>query len=210
MRLIKTEELGRNPLLVRDVIKLDCISNVNYIRGLFGLTPKTEGVCVNLRGVARIDSILDNELGRLLDGRLEPGSVEAGFCHVWNLGRLWALEADRADPQESILFPRVEFIHEIVGGLGPRASDGSLGVLPSVVRALDTTITNLAGRQGGAPVPADIGLNAGREILVAPNDVILVTKTHASGLLAEGRRTGDCDPTLHTYYTRLFFIASFS
>jgi hypothetical protein len=73
-----------------------------------------------------------------------------------------------------------------------------------VVRALDTTITNLAGRQGGAPVPADIGLDARDEVLITPNDVILVTKTHASGLLAEGRRTGDCDPTLHTYYTRLF------
>jgi hypothetical protein len=66
-----------------------------------------------------------------------------------------------------------------------------------VVRALDTTITNLAGRQGGAPVLADIGLNAGRETLVTPNDIILVFETHATGLLTEGRRTGDGDPTFH-------------
>ena len=149
------------------------------------------------RGVARIDAILDNELGRLLDGRLEPRGIEARVSHVGNLWRLWTLKSDRADPHEAVLFPGVEFIHEIVSRPGPRASHGSLGVFPAVVRALDASVTNPAGRQGGATVLADIGLNARDEVLVAPNDVIFVFETHAAGLLTEGGRTGHGDPTFH-------------
>ena len=86
-------------------------------------------------------------------------------------------------------------------GLGHRG----LGILPAVVRALDAAVTDFAGRQGGSSVSTDIGLDAGREILVPPDDIILVPQTDASGMLAEGCRTGHSDPALHTYYTRLFF-----
>jgi hypothetical protein len=67
-----------------------------------------------------------------------------------------------------------------------------------MVRALDVTIPNLAVRQGCSTVPTHIGLNAGRKILITPNDVILIPKTHATGLLTESCRTGHRDPTLHT------------
>ena len=198
LRRIDSKELGRKPLLVRDVVKLDGISDVNYIRRPLRVAAEAKRVRVDPRGVARVDAVLDDELGGLLDGRLEPGGVEAGLGYVGNLWRLWTHVTDWPDPQESILFPCVEFIHEILGSIGPGLSHRRLCVLPAVVRALDAAVPNLAGRQGRSAVPADIGLNARREVLVPPNDIILVAETDASGLLAESRRTGHCDPALHT------------
>ena len=108
---VKTKEPGRNSILVRDIIKLYGISFVNYIRWPLRGAPKSERVGVDPRSMARVYAVLDDQLGRLLDGRLKPGSIEPKISHVWNIRRLRTLKANWTDPQKSILFPRVEFIN---------------------------------------------------------------------------------------------------
>ena len=44
---IETKELGRKSILVRDIIELDGISDVNYIRGSLRVAAETKGVRVD-------------------------------------------------------------------------------------------------------------------------------------------------------------------
>jgi hypothetical protein len=65
--------------------------------------------------VTRVDSILDNHLSRLLDGRLKPHGAEPGFRHVRNLGRVWTIESFWANPQQAILIFLVKVNMEKLG-----------------------------------------------------------------------------------------------
>jgi hypothetical protein len=149
-------------------------------------------------GVTRVDSILDDELGRLLDRRLEPHGVESRLGHVGHLGWVRAVEPLGPNPQEPILVALVKVHLELIGTVCPRFAQLLLGVLPAVVRTLDVTVReHLAERQGRTTVLACIRQNLHVILVIAPHDIVLRVERDPAGLSPERRRTRQSDPALH-------------
>jgi len=150
------------------------------------------------RGMTRIDSILNNHLSRLFDGRLEPHGIEPRFGHVWNLGWVRSLQAFGANPQKTILVSLVEIDLELVSTLGPGATQLLLRVLPPVVRTLDVPVRkDFAETQGRASVATRVRNQFYVVLMVSPNNIVLIIERDPAGLCPERRRPRNCDPTLH-------------
>jgi hypothetical protein len=93
------------------------------------------------RRVTRVDAILDNHLGRLLDGCFEPHSVESRFGHVRNLWWVGSDESFGANPQEAILILLVKVnLEHICTVSNPRLAQSILSVFPAVIGTLYRTV----------------------------------------------------------------------
>jgi hypothetical protein len=149
--------------------------------------------------MTRVNTVLNNHLSGLVDGRLEPHGIEARFGHVWNLGRVRSFESFGTNPQESVLVPLIEIDLELVGTLGPRATQLFLRILPPVVRTLDVPVRkDFAKTQGRASVATRIWNQFYVVFMVPPNNIVLIIERDPARLGPERRRPRDCDPTFHS------------
>ena len=166
------------------------------------------------RGMTRVNTVLNNHLSRLFDGRLEPHGIEPRFGHVWNLGRVRALQAFGANPQKTVLVPLIEIYLELVSTLGPRATQLLLSIFPPVVRTLNVPVRkDFAETQGRASVATRIWNQFYVVFMVSPNNIVLIIERDPAGLCPERRRPRNCDPTFHSsnkdqslYYTMLVLL----
>jgi len=160
--------------------------------------------------VARIDAVLDNHLSRLFDGCFEPRRVESGVCHVWNLGWFWSLKPLGTNPQEAILVLLVKVnLKELGAIIRPRLTQLLLGVLPAVVRTLDRPVSeNLATGQRRTSMTTRVRRDVHLILVVPPDDIVTVGKSHFTRLGSERRCARQSDPALHALNTADVFKAN--
>ena len=164
--------------------------------------------------MTRVDTVLNNHLGGLFDGRLEPHGIEPRLSHVWNLGRVRSLQAFGANPQKTVLVPLIEIYLELVSTLGPRATQLLLSIFPPVVRTLDVPVRkDFAETQGRASVATRVRNQFYVVLMVSPNNIVLIIERDPAGLCPERRRPRNCDPTFHSsnkdqslYYTKEMLV----